>query len=117
MNNSSFLRSRRDFLQSSAVASALLIAPNSASASQSESSALPPTFASLKPLGSRVRPIAAEEFRERIEKAQKFMSEAQPKFDALFLAPGTGLYYFSGIRWWPSERLLALIIPRTGQDP
>ena len=44
------------------------------------------------------------------------MSDAQPKFDALFLAPGTGLYYFSGIRWWPSERLLALIIPRRG-DP
>ena len=115
MNNSSFLRSRRDFLQGSAAASALLIAPNSANASQSESSALPPAFASLKPLGSRVRPIAAEEFHGRIEKAQKFMNEAQPKFDALFLAPGTGLYYFSGIRWWPSERLLALIIPRTGE--
>jgi len=43
------------------------------------------------------------------------MNEAQPKFDALFLAPGTGLYYFSGIRWWPSERLLALIIPRSGE--
>src|SRR5882724_643550 len=107
--------SRRDFLQGSAAASALLIAPSSTNAAQSESAALPPAFASLKPLGSRVRPIAAEELRERIEKAQKFMSEAQPKFDALFLAPGTGLYYFSGIRWWPSERLLALIIPRTGE--
>ena len=44
------------------------------------------------------------------------MADGQPKFDALFLAPGTGLYYFSGIRWWPSERLLALVIPRSG-DP
>ena len=114
MNNSS-RRSRRDFLQASAAASALLIAPQSSSPAQAESSSLPPAFANLKPLGSRVRPIAAEEFSERIAKAQKLMNEAQPKIDALFLAPGTGLYYFSGIRWWPSERLLALIIPRSGE--
>src|SRR5207302_403516 len=31
-------------------------------------------------------------------------------------APGTSLYYFTGIRWGISERLLALILPRTG-DP
>jgi Xaa-Pro dipeptidase len=116
MNKSSSLpRSRRDFLQAGAAASALILAPRSTSTPQAEPSALPPAFASLKPLGSRVRPITPDEFRERIEKAQKLMSEAQPKFDALFLAPGTGLYYFSGIRWWPSERLLALMIPRTGE--
>jgi Xaa-Pro dipeptidase len=114
MKNSS-RHSRRDFLQASAAASALLVAPSVAGVAQSESSALPPAFASLKPLGSRVRPISAEEFRERIEKAQRIMNEAQPKFEALFLAPGTGLYYFSGIRWWPSERLLALMIPRSGE--
>jgi len=44
------------------------------------------------------------------------MSDLSPKFDALFIAPGTSLYYFSGIRWWPSERLLALLLPRAG-DP
>ncbi|PYT41779.1 MAG: aminopeptidase P family protein, partial [Acidobacteria bacterium] len=32
------------------------------------------------------------------------------------IAPGTSLYYFTGIRWGISERLLALILPRTG-DP
>jgi Xaa-Pro dipeptidase len=37
-----------------------------------------------------------------------------PKYDALFLAPGTSLYYFTGIRWGLSERLLGLVIPRTG---
>jgi len=40
------------------------------------------------------------------------MSEGS-RFDALFLAPGTGLHYFSGFVC-ASERLLALIIPRTG---
>jgi len=39
-----------------------------------------------------------------------------PKYDALFFAPGTSLYYFTGIRWGLSERLLGVVIPRTG-DP
>jgi Xaa-Pro dipeptidase len=38
------------------------------------------------------------------------------RYDALFLAPGSSLYYFTGIRWGLSERLLGLLIPRTG-DP
>src|SRR6202521_1620193 len=42
------------------------------------------------------------------------MSELAPKYDALFFAPGTSLYYFAGIRWGISERLLALMLPRTG---
>jgi Xaa-Pro dipeptidase len=37
------------------------------------------------------------------------------KYDALFIAPGTSLYYFTGVRWGLSERLLGLVVPRTGQ--
>jgi Xaa-Pro dipeptidase len=77
---------------------------------------LPPAFSTLKPLGSRVRPITADEFQGRIQRAQKLMSELAPKYDALFVAPGTSLYYLTGIRWGISERLLALVLPRTG-DP
>jgi Xaa-Pro dipeptidase len=44
------------------------------------------------------------------------MSQADPKFDALFIGPGTSLYYFTGIRWGLSERLLALIVPRSGES-
>jgi Xaa-Pro dipeptidase len=36
------------------------------------------------------------------------------RYDALFLAPGSSLYYFTGIRWGLSERLLCLLLPRTG---
>jgi Xaa-Pro dipeptidase len=43
------------------------------------------------------------------------MSTLNPKFNALLLGPGTSLYYFTGIRWGLSERLLALVLPRTGQ--
>ena len=43
------------------------------------------------------------------------MSKLNPKFDALLFGPGTSLYYFTSIRWGLSERLLALVLPRSGQ--
>jgi Xaa-Pro dipeptidase len=79
-------------------------------------STLPPAFSGLKPLGSRIRPITTEEFQGRMQHAQKLMTDLSPKYDAMFVAPGTSLYYFTGIRWGVSERLLALVLPRTG-DP
>jgi len=79
-------------------------------------SALPAAFAALKPLGSRVHPITADEFHGRLEHAQKLIAELKPRYDALFVAPGTSLYYLTGIRWGISERLLALVLPRMG-DP
>ena len=108
---------RRSFLQIAAFASAATtLAPEIAGPPQEARPALPAAFSSLKPLGSRVKPISNDEFRERISRAQQLMAEASPKFDALFVATGTSLYYFTGVRWWPSERLLAFLLPRTG-DP
>jgi len=43
------------------------------------------------------------------------MSDLDPHYDALFIAPGTSLYYFTGIRWGLSERLMALVLPRQGE--
>jgi len=79
------------------------------------SGVLPPAFSALKPLGSRAHPIAADEFYGRLQHAQKLMSELAPKYDALFFAPGTSLYYFTGVRWGISERLLALVLPHAGK--
>jgi Xaa-Pro dipeptidase len=116
MNNenavSSLRSSRRHFLSASAAASALLLATTAA---KSADNPLPAPFANLKPLGERVHPIQPDEFRARIASAQKHMAESSPAFDVLFLAPGTGLYYFTGIRWGLSERLLALLIPKSGE--
>src|SRR6202040_3569085 len=75
----------------------------------------PPAFSTLKPLGDRVHPITPDEFHARLLRAQTLMSQSNPPFEAILVGPGTSLYYFTGIRWWLSERLLALIIPRTGQ--
>jgi Xaa-Pro dipeptidase len=114
--NAVYHPSRREFLKSTATASALAMAPLASSLPEGDSAALPAAFASLKPLGARIHPITAEEYHERLLHAQKLMSEMTPKYDALFVAPGTSLYYFTGIRWGTSERLLALVLPRTG-DP
>src|SRR6267154_1399880 len=112
--------SRRHFLKGTAIFSALALArpmeATSTAMHEDGSSALPPAFSELKPLGERVHPIITDEFRERLLHAQKLMMELTPKYDALFIAPGTSLYYFTGIRWGVSERLLALVLPRKG-DP
>jgi Xaa-Pro dipeptidase len=102
--------SRRRFLQSSAAASSLAFASPAHAQMQQ-----PPAFPNLKPLGDRVHLITPDEFHSRLVHAQEWMSLLEPKFDALILGPGTSLYYFTGIRWGLSERLLALVLPRAGQ--
>jgi Xaa-Pro dipeptidase len=57
-------------------------------------------------------PISVEERLARIEKAQQLMGEYG--IDAILLEPGSAMLYFSGISWWRSERLTAVIIPREG---
>ena len=106
--------SRRSFLKCTAAASAFALAPIANAAAEVGADTLPPAFSGLKPLGSRVHPITADEFHERLRHGQRLMSEIAPKFDALFFAPGTSLYYFTGIRWGVSERLLGLMVPRMG---
>jgi Xaa-Pro dipeptidase len=79
-----------------------------------EQQPLPPAFGKLKPLGDRIRPITSEEYQGRVVLAQRFMREAKPPISALFITPGTTLFYYTGIRWGLSERLLALLLPREG---
>jgi Xaa-Pro dipeptidase len=43
------------------------------------------------------------------------MGKLAPKLGALVIGPGSSLYYFTGIRWGLSERLLALVLPVSGQ--
>lgn len=107
--------SRRKFVQSAGVVAAL--APSAALAQDKEKAdaALPAPLAQLKPLGSRVKPITAEEYQARLARAQQLLGEQNPRLDALFLAPGSSLLYFSGVHWWPSERLLGILIPQKGQ--
>jgi Xaa-Pro dipeptidase len=106
--------SRRRFLQSAAAASSLALVPGAKAAEPPQDSPKA-DFSSLKPLGDRLKPITAEEFQERLNHAQQLMGMVKPNFDALFFAPGTSLYYFTGIRWGLSERLVGLVLPRLGK--
>jgi Xaa-Pro aminopeptidase len=82
---------------------------------QDSQAPLPAAFNKLQPLGDRVKPISAGEFQGRIARAQRLMSGASPRFDALYVTPGTSLAYFTGIRWGLSERIVALLLAREGE--
>ena len=66
----------------------------------------------LTSITNNVDPISVEERLSRIEKAQRLMADHD--IDAILLEPGSAMSYFSGVSWWRSERLTAVIIPRTG---
>src|SRR5579862_7152025 len=83
--------------------------------SQTTPGELPPAFDKLQPLGDRVKPIQVDELQSRIAHAQELMTNAKPRFDALYVTPGTTLAYYVGTPWGLSERIVALMIPREGQ--
>ena len=58
-------------------------------------------------------PIRVPERADRIARAKALMAEHD--IDAILVEPGSAMLYFSGISWWRSERLTALIIPREGE--
>ena len=108
--------SRRSLLKAGAAASvASGLGGALAARAGAQQRPLPSGFDQLKPLGDRVRPITVEEYQGRIALAQRLMAESKPPFAALYLTPGSSLFYYTGIRWGLSERLLALLIPRKGE--
>ena len=66
----------------------------------------------LTTITDSVKPISKAERLQRIAKAQKLMQQLD--IAALVLEPGAAMDYFSGIQWWRSERLTAVVIPREG---
>jgi Xaa-Pro dipeptidase len=57
-------------------------------------------------------PIGVDERRARVAKAQRLLAEHE--IDALVLEAGSALVYFTGVRWWRSERFTGAVIPREG---
>lgn len=73
-------------------------------------------FAQTKELASITRgavPISQAERLARVAKAQRLM-KAQG-LSALVIEPDASLTYFTGVRWWRSERVTAAIIPVEGE--
>ncbi|WOH39554.1 Xaa-Pro peptidase family protein [Thalassotalea fonticola] len=61
---------------------------------------------------SDIVPISSEEYQQRINKAQQIMQ--QNNIAATYINAGTNLYYFTGTRWYASERMVGAIIPAQG---
>ncbi len=61
---------------------------------------------------SDVQPIQQEEYRERLANAVGLMHSHG--LDALYLHAGTNLYYFTGTKWNPSERMVGALLTADG---
>jgi Xaa-Pro dipeptidase len=69
----------------------------------------------LQGLGSwpdKAAPISAGERAMRIETARRLMAEQG--VDAMLVGAGTSLRYFTGAPWGPTERLVAMVLGRSG---
>jgi Xaa-Pro dipeptidase len=104
MNKRAFLKASGASLAALSVSSAALASPHKSSVSNQSA---------LKNITKNVSAITSVERESRIKKAQKLMQ--QMNISALIIEPGAAMDYFSGIQWWRSERLTALVIPREGK--
>ncbi|UAA39990.1 aminopeptidase P family protein [Paraneptunicella aestuarii] len=107
---------KRDFLKLSGLSLASSVLPATALAASnhsSENALKPSSLSSLESITTGIEPISSDERVRRIKKAQEIMKSLN--IAALVLEPGAAMDYFSGIQWWRSERLTALIIPQQSE--
>jgi Xaa-Pro dipeptidase len=102
---------KRAFLKVGGASLAALSVSTSALASSSHKAKL--STDKLKNITTDISGITPLERENRIKKAQQLMQ--QMHISALIIEPGAAMDYFSGIKWWRSERLTALVIPQQGQ--
>ena len=67
----------------------------------------------LQSMTTGIVPIGGEEHLARIARAQELMRANG--LSALLIEPGSSMAYFTGVQWWRSERLTALILPSDGE--
>ena len=67
----------------------------------------------LPNLAANAVEIGPEERAKRIARAQSLMQDRG--IGTVVIEPGASMIYFSGVRWWRSERLTALVIPVEGE--
>jgi len=96
--------SKRDFLKMGALGGiAAVAAPALAN----------PMSSAGRPVFEPLEPISADERKTRVRKAQTLLQNQD--LGALLLEPGSSMLYFTGISWWRSERLTAVVIPAEGE--
>jgi Xaa-Pro dipeptidase len=107
--------SKRQVLAGLGAASATLLSgcqaeleDSQAHRTQSERSSAP-----LPNLAKSAKPITRTEREARIRKAQRLMQENG--IGALLIEAGSSLTYFTGIKWWRSERFTGAVLTADGQ--
>ncbi|HYU42884.1 MAG TPA: aminopeptidase P family N-terminal domain-containing protein, partial [Vicinamibacteria bacterium] len=107
--------SRRQVLHLSVGSVVGALAPRLARAqSPAPSDEVPAAIDALRPFTDGALPITLDERRARIARAQALMGGQD--LDAIVLASGTGLEYFTGAEWGLSERFFGAVVTREG-DP
>lgn len=74
---------------------------------------VPDSIRKLQRMTDGIVPISLDERRARIEKARRLMRDN--KIDAIYIEPGSSMFYYTGMRWGTSERMLAVVIPARGE--
>jgi Xaa-Pro dipeptidase len=74
---------------------------------------IPESIRKLRRMTDGISPITLDERKGRIEKARRLMKEN--RMAAIYLEPGSSMFYFTGMRWGLSERMFGLVIPARGE--
>jgi Xaa-Pro dipeptidase len=101
------MMNRRRFVLTASAATALNGTRNAVAAT-----ALPPAIAALTSRRAEAHAIPLAERESRFDRARSLMRAN--RIDAIALAGGTSLDYFTGIRWGNSERLFIFVLPQKG---
>lgn len=96
--------SKRTFIKTASLSAAAAAANPAMSADRQDE---------LPNLAADAAPISVDERKARIAKAQKTMRDVG--VDALLIEPGSTMVYFTGLRWWRSERFTGVVIPAKGE--
>lgn len=70
-------------------------------------------LSNLSDMTTDVSAISTTEFHARISKAQQLMRGQG--VSAMYLDAGTNLHYFTGLKWYKSERMVGAILPVEGE--
>ena len=104
---------RRNFIKISAGAAAAGAAVGCSGNISDTGGGAAGVFADLQPMTDGIVPISDDERRERMDKARRLMVENG--MDAIYLEPGSSLFYYTGVRWSNSERMFGMVLPVEGE--
>jgi hypothetical protein len=101
------------FRMSAAATLGAVASPLAGSPTEPAAEELPPSLAALQPMTEGVAPIGLDERKARLARAQERLRETG--LDALVMASGSSLEYFTGAVWGLSERFFGAVVTREGE--